>query len=383
MSSPDVIAIIPARGGSKGIPKKNLQKVGGRELIVRAIEACRSAQRITTVIVSTDDDTIARVARSAGAEVHMRPDDLATDTASSESALLHVLDAVQRQARTPDVVAFVQCTSPFIRAIDLDGAIAQLWESAADTVISVTPSHRFIWEFDAGQLRGVNHDGITRKRRQDLKQQYLETGAFYILRTSGFIEKKTRFFGKTEAFVVPEWTAHEIDTPDDLEIARATAAFLTPVEKIPARALITDFDGVHTDDTAYLTDDGREAVRVNRSDGMGVGLLRDAGVPILIISKEKNSVVARRAEKLKVDVRQGIDEKLSVLIEWLQDIGVSPADTAYVGNDINDLECMRFVGWPVAVSNAHPELLRVARVVLTSEGGLGAVREVADRILTI
>ncbi|MBX4171847.1 acylneuraminate cytidylyltransferase [Rhodococcus sp. DMU2021] len=381
MTLPKVVAIIPARGGSKGIPRKNLAKVGGRELVVRAIETCRDAALIHTVVVSTDDQEIAQIARSAGAEVVMRPDFLATDTASSEDALIHVLDTLKHRGETPDITAFVQCTSPFIRAEDLDSAITRLREQSASTVLSVTHSHRFIWRLENGTLVGANHSGLKRQRRQDLEPQYLETGAFYIMQTQGLIESRSRFFGKTIGQEVPEWTSLEIDTPTDLDLARAMATQISTPDPIPARALITDFDGVHTDDTAYLSDEGRETVRVNRSDGMGVARLRESGIPVLILSKEQNKVVSRRAEKLRVDVLQGIDEKLSSLVEWLCEMGIPPGDAAYVGNDINDIECMKYVGWPIAVADARPEVIEVARVVLKAKGGRGAVREAADRVL--
>jgi len=378
---PKVVAIIPARGGSKGIPRKNLAKVGGRELVVRAIEACRDAALVHTVVVSTDDQEIAQVARSAGAEVVMRPDSLATDTASSEDALIHVLDTLQHRGEVPEITAFVQCTSPFIRAEDLDSAITRLREQSASTVLSVTPSHRFIWRLENGALVGANHSGLKRQRRQDLEPQYLETGAFYVMQTQGLIDSQSRFFGKTIGQEVPDWTALEIDSPADLELARAVASQRDSESPIRVRALITDFDGVHTDDTAYLSEDGRETVRVNRSDGMGVALLRETGIPILILSKEKNEVVSRRAEKLRVDVLQSVDKKLPALIEWLEKVGVPARDAAYVGNDINDIECMRHVGWPIAVADAHPEVKRAAGLVLRSTGGNGAVREVTDRVL--
>ncbi|MGK9221896.1 HAD hydrolase family protein [Microbacterium barkeri] len=152
-------------------------------------------------------------------------------------------------------------------------------------------------------------------------------------------------------------------------------------EAIDARAVVTDFDGVHTDDTAFVDADGREFVRVSRSDGMGVSLLRRAGIPFLILSTETNGVVAARARKLRVDVRQGLDDKAAALREWADAQGVALADVAYLGNDVNDLPCLRIVGWPVAVPRSHPDVLAIARVVLHRAGGDGAVRELAERVL--
>lgn len=114
---------------------------------------------------------------------------------------------------------------------------------------------------------------------------------------------------------------------------------------------------------------------------MGVALLRRAGVPVLILSTEQNAVVRARAEKLQVEVIHGVDDKASVLRQWAADRGVDLAETAYLGNDVNDLAAMALVGWPVAVADARPDVLAAARVVLARDGGDGAVRELADRVL--
>jgi N-acylneuraminate cytidylyltransferase len=146
-------------------------------------------------------------------------------------------------------------------------------------------------------------------------------------------------------------------------------------------AVVTDFDGVHTDDTVLTDGDGRESVRVSRSDGMGIARLRRAGVPVLILSSETNPVVSARARKLQVDVRQGVEDKAAALREWAKDQRVPLSRVAYVGNDVNDLGCLEIVGFPVAVPEAHPLVLAAARVIVSQNGGRGAVRELADRVL--
>ena len=147
------------------------------------------------------------------------------------------------------------------------------------------------------------------------------------------------------------------------------------------RAIAFDFDGVFTDDRVLVSETGEESVFCSRSDGMGIGLLRDAGIHMIIISKEKNVVVAARAKKLSLEVVHGCDDKLPVLKEWMQRIGVTPDTTAYMGNDINDLECLNYVGCAIAPADAHPEALAVANVITTKPGGRGAIREVADALV--
>lgn len=391
---PRTIAVIPARGGSKGIVGKNLRTVGGVPLVVRAVRAARTVESIDLVVVSTDDDAIATAATEAGALVVHRPVGLSGDTASSESAVLHALDAISGDApAAAGVVVLVQATSPLIDPRDLDAAVRRVRSGSADVVFSATPTHAFLWrDGDAGEgVVGVNHDRSSRPRRQDRPAEYRETGAFYVMDAAGFRASSHRFFGTVAVQIVPERHAIEIDVPADLDLARAIATLdgdTSGSSPIPVDAVVTDFDGVHTDDSAAVDQDGRESVRVHRGDGHGVRLLREAGVPVLILSAERNGVVAARAAKLQVDVIHGVDgddtrgDKGDVLRAWADRVGVPLERIAYLGNDVGDLPALEIVGWPVVVADAHPAAVAAARVVLSTRGGSGAVRELADRVLS-
>ncbi|GAA1847641.1 N-acylneuraminate cytidylyltransferase [Microlunatus capsulatus] len=379
------MAVVPARGGSKGVPGKNLRRVGGVPLVVRAVRACRAAARVDLVVVSTDDDAIADAAAAAGAHVVRRPPALSGDTATSESALLHALDALDGE---PTTLLFVQCTSPFLDPADLDAGVALVADGHADSAFSAVETYEFLWRAQpgAGAVRtvaGVNHDASHRPRRQDREPDWRETGGFYVVDVAGFRAAGHRFFGRTAAVAVPEATALEIDSPAELAMAEALAALVDARadEPVHVDAVVTDFDGVHTDDAALVDAAGHEAVRVSRADGMGVAALRAAGVPVLIVSKERNPVVSARGAKLGVEVLQGVDDKVAALTGWLAAQGLDPARVAYLGNDVNDLGPLGMVGWPVAVSDARPEVLAVARLVLRRPGGQGAVRELCDRVL--
>lgn len=377
------VAVIPARGGSKGIPRKNLRRVGGVPLIARAIQSARAASLIDRVVVSTDDDEIAAVAREWGADVVARPADLAGDTASSESALVHTIDVLAERGVLVDVLVFMQATSPFIDPTDLDRAVDRIAGDECDAVFSGVASWGFLWRTSGGGAIGVNHDLRTRPRRQDREPEFLETGAFYVMDAEGFRTAGHRFFGRVGVTVVPELHALEIDTPEQLEMANALAPLAAASARVPidVDAVVTDFDGVHTDDRVTVAQDGTESVRVSRSDGMGVALLRRAGIPMLILSTETNPVVAARAAKLRVDVIQGQDDKAAALEAWARDTGIPLDRIAYLGNDVNDLACFGLVGWPIAVPDAHPRVLAAARHVLGSSGGDGAVRELAESVL--
>ncbi len=223
-------AIIPARGGSQGLPGKNVARVGGVPLVARAVHAALAASRIGRVVVTTDDDAIAEAARNAGAEIVTRPAELAGATASSESALLHALEAfgsVGPGSESPDAAAitvFIQATSPFIDPADLDAAIERVATGERDAVFSAAPTHVFLWREDAVEgAAGVNHDAAHRPRRQDREPEYAETGAFYVFRTDGFREAGHRFFGRIGIQPVHPDHAIEIDDAADLARARALA----------------------------------------------------------------------------------------------------------------------------------------------------------------
>ncbi|KRE21284.1 acylneuraminate cytidylyltransferase [Agromyces sp. Soil535] len=389
-------AIIPARGGSQGLPGKNLARVGGVPLVARAVRAALAATRVGRVVVTTDDDGIAEAARDAGAEIVRRPAELAGATASSESALLHALEALGHETPGPDdLTVFIQATSPFIDPADLDAAIERVAQGERDAVFSAAPTHVFLWRDDAvAGAAGVNHDAAHRPRRQDREPEYAETGAFYVFRTDGFREAGHRFFGRIGIQPVHPDHALEIDDAADLERARALATHidrgLAAVGRgvgdarhplIDVDALVTDFDGVHTDDTVMVDQLGRETVRVSRSDGHGIARLRAAGVPVLILSAEENPVVGRRAEKLGVECAQGVAEKGAVLRDWAVARSIRLDRIAYLGNDRGDLPALAEVGWPIAVADAAPEVLAAARHVLERRGGDGAVRELSDLIV--
>lgn len=382
------IAIIPARGGSKGILGKNLKFISGKPLIAHTIQSALQARLVNRVIVSTDCSDIGRVAQEYGAEVVWRPAELSRDTASSESALLHVLEHLEdTENYKPDLTIFLQCTSPLTTPFDIDGTVQALFDEEADSAFAAVPFHYFLWgKSPEGGMEGINHDAQVRPLRQEREPQYLETGSVYVMRTDGFKLARHRFFCKTVMHVIPEEHRWEIDEPIDLVIAemllrnqqKQLSASLLP-ECIAGVAL--DFDGVFTDNRVIVFQDGREAVFCSRSDGWGLAELRDMGIPIAVISSEKNTVVAARCEKLDIECVHGVDDKLSVLKQWAAKRKVDLRNVVYVGNDVNDLACMQAVGCPVVVADSHPVALKFGKIVLKSKGGDGALRELCDLII--
>ncbi len=380
-------AIIPARGGSKGIPRKNARLLAGKPLLAHAIDSALRARRVDRVVVSTDDPEIAAVARQYGAEVVRRPEEISQDTSASELALIHVLDELQQtEDYEPDLVVFLQCTSPLTRPEDIEGTIQTLLEAQADSALAVTPFHYFLWRRDKrGDAFGVNHDPRVRPLRQEREPQYRETGAVYVMRAKGFRKAGHRFFGKTVLFETPPERSLEIDEPLDFLISEVMMRHQQEgerLQRLPERvsAVVVDFDGVFTDNRVIVLQDGTEAVLCHRSDGLGLAKLRDLGVPILVLSSEENPLVQARCEKLKIEYLTGVQHKERALLQWLEKRGIDATDVVYVGNDVNDLDCLRVVGCGVAVSDAPAEVKNTANLILSTPGGRGAVREVVDLV---
>lgn len=318
----------------------------------------------------------------------MRPAEISGDCANSEAALLHVLDQLHsEEGYFPDLIVFLQCTSPLTEAQDIDGTIDALIKEGANSACAVVPFHYFVWRRDAdGAGIGVNHDLSKRLRRQDRSPEYLEAGSVYVMEAKGFHKHRHRFFGRIALHEVPVERRWEIDEPIDLGVASylMDVASKKPASELLPRkpsAVITDFDGVLTDNRVWVAQDGTESVACSRADGMGFEMLRNAGIPVLIVSKEENAVVQARATKLKVPVLYGIDVKDVAITQWANENGIDLTNCIYIGNDLNDLPAFGVVGYPVAVSDAHPAVAAAARMSLAANGGNGAFRELCERIL--
>ncbi len=217
----NVLAVIPARGGSKGIPDKNIKMLVGKPLIAHTIDAAIHSNHINRVVVSTDSQEIQKISKAYGAEIIKRPSEISGDTASSESALLHALDYLEEnEGYKPDLIVFLQCTSPLTLPEDIDSTIQVLMNEGADTALSVAPFHYFLWKRkEDGSVIGINHNKDVRQLRQEREDQYLENGAIYVMNAKGFKINKHRFFGKTAQYIMPKERSLEIDEPVDLRIA--------------------------------------------------------------------------------------------------------------------------------------------------------------------
>lgn len=217
----NVWLVIPARGGSKGIPRKNLREIGGRPLVGRAIKIALGAKNVDRIIVSTDDSLIAQVSKSYGAEVISRPSELSDDKASSESALLHVLSHERALGLAePQVIVLFQCTAPLTTTKDVEKTVEIVQNGEADSAFVAVPFLHFLWREDENGLAdAINHGGGLRARRQDLSPQYLEAGSIYVMDVQAFRAHESRFCGCTKMYKSEPDFWIEVDAESDLHIA--------------------------------------------------------------------------------------------------------------------------------------------------------------------
>lgn len=386
------VAIILARGGSKGIPHKNLIDFAGKPLLAWSILQALEAETVGAVFVSSDSEVILDVAVKYGARAIRRPREFATDTATSESALLHALDVVTAElGAEPARIVFLQATSPLREPADIDSAVVAFISQDADSLFSDAVLDDFCaWHEEDGVLKGKTFDPFNRGRRQDRKPLYLENGSIYVFRPSLLREKGNRLGGRIARYSMPYWKSFEIDTVENIELCeyffrkylladwRSREGGLAAFEP---RLIVYDFDGVMTDNRVLVMQDGSEGVSANRADGWGIGQLRQAGLHQIILSTETNPVVSARANKLNLEVLQGSGNKRRDLVAYCEAKGIELERVLYVGNDVNDLDAMRLVGFPVAPADAHPEVLSLAKYVTRARGGEGVIKELSEALL--
>jgi len=399
----EVLALIPARGNSKSIPRKNIRDLGGYPLIAYSIAAGLQAECVTRTMVSTDDAEIAEIARAYGAETpFLRPEEFSRDDTQDLPVFQHALRwLAENEGYQPDVVIQLRPTSPFRPPDMLDTAVKLLLEHPdADSVRGVVPSGQNpykMWRVAAdGSMRPLlTVEGVKEAYnapRQQLPDTYWQTGHIDAIRPEAIL-KKNSMSGDVilPLFIDPAYTV-DIDTLLDWQRAESSIyegrlnIVMPGYRRRPfpktVKLLVMDFDGVMTDDRVWVDQDGREMVAANRSDGMGLERLRKlTDVQAFVISKESNPVVAARCRKLKLGIQQNVQDKAEALKKLLEEKKVTPGEVVYVGNDLNDLPCFPLVGFAAVPGDALEGIKRRADFVLQKAGGFGAVREMCELII--
>ena len=401
----EILAIIPARGGSKGIPRKNIRNFAGWPLMAWSIAAGRQARTVTRVIVSTDDEEIAGIARHYGAQApFLRPTEFAQDNSTDLPSFEHALKwLAEHEGYKPEIVIQLRPTSPLRPPGMVDQAVKILLDHPdADCVRGVVPAgqnpHK-MWRIpqEKGAMTPLLEvDGIDEPYnapRQILPQVYWQTGHIDAIRVDTILKKGSMTGNKIYPLIIDARYTVDIDNLADwakyetmvysggLKLVSPGKARRPMPEKI--KLIVSDFDGVITDNRVWTDQDGRETVAASRSDSMRVRELRELGIEVMILSSEPNTVVLARAQKMGVEAVHGIDirGKGGALRELLAEKKVDASQVIYIGNDFNDLPCFEIAAWGVAVADAYPEVARAADLVLTRPGGYGALRELCDLVL--
>lgn len=407
----EVLAIIQARGGSKGLPNKNLRIVDGHPLIAYSIESARASTRVTRAILSTDSKEIADAAHAYGAEIpFLRPGELAADDTPDLPLFAHALDWLwRREGYRPDIVVQLRPTTPLRPRGMIDRAVALLQsDPQADCVRAVTTPKQTPYKMWRPGPDGV----MTPLLESDLPEPYnmprqklpavlWQTGHVDVIRTRTILEQGSLTGRRVLPIMVEPAYCIDIDGWDDLEaVGRAIAGGALDVDvpspdtspgrgsqvrsdwlPVPVDLVVFDFDGVFTDNRVLVSSEGTEFVTCDRGDGHGIALLRQLGIPLVVLSTETNPVVSARCRKLSLHCIQGVEDKLTALHALTRERGAALTNTVYVGNDVNDLACLQAVGCAVVPSDAHPLVRPYAQITLTHAGGGGAVRELCDLII--
>lgn len=383
-----VVALIPARGGSKSIPLKNIKCINGRPLMYWVLDAAVRCNEIDAVYVSTDNELIKDcVLRYGSPKVRVidRPQDTATDTASTESVMLDFAEKF-----VFDSIVLIQATSPLLRAEFLTEGVKKHVADGYESVLSVVRQKRFIWKYDGGKAEPANYNPQFRPRRQEFEGYLVENGAFYITDREALIKSKCRISGMTAIVEMPQYSYFEIDEISDWIIAEQLLKKNTgpdygeyledKLRKI--KALFMDSDGVLTDGGMYYSENGDEMKKFNAKDGMAVRLLNDMGIITGIITGETRQLIRDRSIKIGVkELFMGVEDKLEVIRNIKEKYGMDESEIAYIGDDINDLEVIKKVGFGAAVSDAMACVKDAADYIAYEKGGQGAVREIAEMIL--
>lgn len=213
------LGLIPARGGSKGVPRKNIREFAGQPLLTHTIEAATAASQIDRTIVTTDDEEIRDISREYGAEApFLRPSELASDDAPTEPVIEHAVTYLRKKDEyESDAIVLLQPTSPLRDAEDIDAAIDHYEQANASSLVAVCEDHSNRWRRTEDGPQQVNYETPT--RRQEKEPEYVETGAIYIIDTERFLSTGNIRVGSTELYIIDDYAAVDIDTPFDFWLA--------------------------------------------------------------------------------------------------------------------------------------------------------------------
>lgn len=363
------LAVIVTLGNSTQECDLARRPVAGRELLCHTLDQARAVKGLGPICVASADVGIAEIARREGVRVELH--DAARDVSTMGGYL---------REKGIDRAVVLDALMPFRDASQIAQAVEMLDKPGVVRVQSACVVRGELW-----RTKGVRSAPVTTRAAED-------TSHFELTPSILALKRKTTSAGKT--LVLPSsdsLASFRVDSYDALDVAesilysRQRSAIKPLLRRV--RMLVLDFDGVMTNNLVMVMQDGSEGVLCNRSDGLGIGMLKSAGVSIAVLSAETNPVVTRRCEKLSIECMQGVKDKLAGLKRLLDMKGINPGEVAYVGNDVNDVPCMDHVtahgGVAIGVADSHPAVRAHVQGMTRLPGGYGAVREVVDWLLQL
>ena len=378
-----VIAFIPARGGSKSIPEKNIKYFCGKPLIYWNLHELQKSE-VDEIVVATDSDNIKLVVESfkfSKVKVYDRSSENSQDTSSTESVMIEYINSSDLSGS--DTFMLVQATSPFTQTSHFNEGL-ELFNNH-DSILSCCISKKFTWKEDG---QALNYDIYNRPRRQDYKGDLIENGAFYISSVSDIKETGNRISGKIGIYQMPEYTCTEIDEIEDWIVAESLMKrfILNKKERdfSKIKIFLSDVDGVLTDAGMYYTENGDEFKKFCTYDGMGMQLLQNSGIKVGILTSEDKQLNRRRSEKLNLDFDfHGATDKLQIVKDLCKSENITLNEVAYIGDDVNCFELLSNVGIASCPENSMKKIKSIPNIIqLTRNGGEGAVRELVELILS-
>jgi YrbI family 3-deoxy-D-manno-octulosonate 8-phosphate phosphatase len=377
-----IIAFIPARGGSKSIPEKNIKSFCGKPLIYWNLKELQKSE-VDKVIVATDSEKIKSVVNSFGfskVNVYDRQEENSKDSSSTESVMLEYINKIDLSES--ETFLLVQATSPFTQKNHFNEGL-ELFKKH-DTVLSCCLSKRFSWR----NGKSLNYDVCNRPRRQDFEGTLIENGAFYISSVADIKKTNNRISGDIATYKMPEFTYTEIDEPEDWIVAESLMKKFILKDKTPKfskiKIFLSDVDGVLTDAGMYYTENGDEFKKFCTYDGMGFQLLQKKGIKVGILTTENRDLNRRRAKKLGLDFDfHGAKDKLQIVKDLCEKEKISLDEIAYIGDDVNCFEILSYAGVSACPMNAVSKIKSIPNIIqLQKNGGDGVVREFVEIILS-
>ncbi|XP_042528802.1 N-acylneuraminate cytidylyltransferase [Dipodomys spectabilis] len=382
---PHLAALVLARGGSKGIPLKNIRRLAGVPLIGWVLRAALDSGVFQSVWVSTDHDEIEIIAKQFGAQVHRRSSETSKDSSTSLDAIVEFL----KYHNEVDIVGNIQATSPCLHPSDLQKVADMLREEGYDSVFSVVRRHQFRWSEIQKGVREVteplNLNPAKRPRRQDWSGELYENGSFYFAKRH-LIETGYLQGGKMAYYEMRAEHSVDIDVDIDWPIAeqRVLRYGYFGKEKLKEiKLLVCNIDGCLTNGHVYVSGDHKEIISYDVKDAIGISLLKKSGVEVRFISERTCSKQTLASLKLDCKMEISVADKLAVVDEWRKEMGLCWKQVAYLGNEVSDEECLNRAGLSGVPADACTSAQKAGGYICRSSGGRGAIREFAEHIFLL